>query len=154
VIGTVVAIVVVGFVIGALGRWGVPGPDPMPWWLTILFGIAGAALGGGLAATALDVSDKASSADYFTVVLSSILAAMVLIVLYRRFVQHRPITGPDAYKRPKRGIGITSFLPRGELSAETKSALLSQLDELHDQGAISDEEYVERRRKVLRSERR
>src|SRR4029079_7540290 len=30
-----------GFVTGALGRWAVPGPDPMPAWLTIFIGLTG-----------------------------------------------------------------------------------------------------------------
>jgi len=77
---------------------------------------------------------------------------MVLIILYRRFVQRRPITGPEAHKPPSRGIGITTLRPRGELSAQAKAALLRHLDELHDKGVLSDEEYVEKRRKVLRGE--
>ncbi len=149
-LGAIVSILLSGFVIGALARWGVPGPDPMPWWLTVLFGIAGSVLGGGITAAALGANDNVSSADYFTILLSSILAAMVLIILYRRFVQRRPITGPEAHKPPSRGIGITTLRSRRELSAETKAALLRHLDELHDKGVLSDEEYVEKRRKVLR----
>ncbi len=151
-IGAIVGIIVSGFVIGALARWGVPGPDPMPWWLTVLFGLAGSAIGGGLAASLLGAHGDVSRADYFTILLSSILAAMVLIILYRRLVQRRPITGPDAHKPPSRGIGITTLRSRRELSAETKAALLRHLDELHDQGVLSDEEYVEKRRRVLRGE--
>lgn len=151
-LGAIIGIIVSGFVIGALARWGVPGPDPMPWWLTVLFGIGGSALGGGSAAAALGAHENVSSADYFTILLSSVLAAMVLIILYRRFVQQRPITGPEAHKPPSRGIGISRFRARRELSAEAKAALLRQLDELHDKGVLSDEEYVEKRRKVLRGE--
>ncbi|MQA87758.1 MAG: hypothetical protein GEV03_24835 [Streptosporangiales bacterium] len=40
---------IVGFVIGAIGRFVVPGKNPMPWWLTLLLGVAGA-LAGGLVA--------------------------------------------------------------------------------------------------------
>lgn len=152
VIGAIVGIVLSGFLIGALARWGVPGPDPMPWWLTVLFGLAGSAIGGSLAASLLGAHDNVSSADYFTIMLASILAAMVLIILYRRFVQRRPITGPDAHKPPARGIGITTLRGRRELSAETKAALLRHLDELHDKGVLSDEEYVQKRRKLLRGE--
>jgi uncharacterized membrane protein YeaQ/YmgE (transglycosylase-associated protein family) len=152
VLGAIIAIVVSGFVIGALARWGVPGPDPMPWWLTVLFGLGGSVLGGGSAAAALGANQHVSSADYFTILLASVLAAMVLIILYRRLIQKRPITGPEARKPPSRGIGITTLRSRRELTAETKAALLRHLDELHDQGVLSDEEYVEKRRKVLRGE--
>jgi uncharacterized membrane protein YeaQ/YmgE (transglycosylase-associated protein family) len=39
-------LIVGGFLIGALARLAVPGPDPMPIWLTITIGISGAVLGG------------------------------------------------------------------------------------------------------------
>lgn len=37
---------IVGFIIGALGRLVVPGKNPMPWWLTLLLGVGGALVGG------------------------------------------------------------------------------------------------------------
>jgi len=39
-----------GFIIGALARWIMPGPDPMSIGKTILLGIAGSLLGGLVAA--------------------------------------------------------------------------------------------------------
>ena len=39
--------VVLGFAIGGLARWAVPGPDPMPAWLTIFIGLTGSLVGGG-----------------------------------------------------------------------------------------------------------
>ena len=80
-----------GLVIGALARLAVPGPDPMPLWATILFGIAGAFLGGafGLAL-----------AGWAGAILFSVVVAALLIVAYRRLVQKRPITGPRAKLRP------------------------------------------------------
>lgn len=38
-----------GFLMGALARWIMPGPDPMSWPKTILLGVAGSFLGGILA---------------------------------------------------------------------------------------------------------
>jgi hypothetical protein len=35
-----------------------------------------------------------------------VIVAALLIVLYRRVVQRRGITGPDARLRPTRGFGI------------------------------------------------
>ena len=105
-LGAVVSIVASGLLIGWLARWGVPGPDPMPLWLTFLFGLGGSMVGGVTAALALGGTKDVSSSDYFTIVLAEILAAMLLIILYRRFVQGRPITGPEAHKQPTRGIGV------------------------------------------------
>ena len=161
-LGTVLTILVSGLVIGWLARWGVPGPDPMPLWLTFLFGVGGSLVGGGLAYGLLGGGKNVSSADYFTIVLAEILAAMLLIILYRRFVQGRPITGPEAKRLPTKGVGIARFRERlrrmgidpdaaapGPPSA-TKADQLRQVDELHDQGVLSDEEYVEKRREILR----
>jgi uncharacterized membrane protein YeaQ/YmgE (transglycosylase-associated protein family) len=46
VIGRIIGLIVVGLVIGALGRLVHPGADPMPIWLTILIGIAAAIVAG------------------------------------------------------------------------------------------------------------
>lgn len=154
-LGTILSIVLSGTVIGGLARWGVPGPDPMPLWLTFLFGLGGSVLGGAAAAAALGTTKDVSSSDYFTVALASILAAMVLIILYRRFVQGRPITGPQAHEPPTRGIGLrrrAGLRGRLRIGGPTRNDLLEQLDELHEKGVLSDEEYVEKRRKLLRGE--
>ena len=86
----VVGIVVSGLIVGALARLAVPGPDPMPVWKTILFGVGGSVLGGGVG--------YAVAGDGGGLV-GAVLAATLLIVGYRRFVQHRPITGPRARQR-------------------------------------------------------
>ena len=49
-LGTVISILVSGFFVGALARLAVPGPDPMPVWLTIAIGLAGSFGGGAIAA--------------------------------------------------------------------------------------------------------
>ena len=36
VLGALLSIVFSGFLIGALARLALPGPDPMPFWLTVL----------------------------------------------------------------------------------------------------------------------
>jgi uncharacterized membrane protein YeaQ/YmgE (transglycosylase-associated protein family) len=155
VLGTILSIVISGTLIGLLARWGVPGPDPMPLWLTFLFGLGGSVIGGAAAAGALGATKDVSSSDYFAVVLASILAAMVPIILYRRFVQGRPITGPEAHQPPTKGIGVSrrgGGRGRFRLGGPTKSDVLELLDDLHDRGVLTDEEYVEKRRKVLRGE--
>ena len=90
-------LIVGGFLIGALARLAVPGPDPMPIWLTIAIGIGGAVLG-GLAADLL--LGRPGS------LLLAYIGSVVLVILYRRLVQRRGITGPEARARPTRGWGL------------------------------------------------
>jgi uncharacterized membrane protein YeaQ/YmgE (transglycosylase-associated protein family) len=80
-----------GLIVGALARLAVPGPDPMPWWATIVLGVAGMWLGGVLAALFL------STGSGF---IFSLLAAVLLLIAYRKLVQKRPLTGPAARQRP------------------------------------------------------
>jgi uncharacterized membrane protein YeaQ/YmgE (transglycosylase-associated protein family) len=82
-----VALALTGLVIGALARLAVPGPDPMPWWGTILLGVAGMFLGGLISVTFLDSA--------YSLIVAIVVAALLLIA-YRRFVQKRPLTGPEA----------------------------------------------------------
>lgn len=97
-LGAIIQIVISGFVIGALARFAVPGPDPMPIWLTIIIGIVGSIIGGGIAGALFGTEQDSGSV--FAILIGSILASTLLVIGYRRFVQHRPITGPDAHKRP------------------------------------------------------
>jgi uncharacterized membrane protein YeaQ/YmgE (transglycosylase-associated protein family) len=145
-LGLIVSVIASGFVIGALARWAVPGPDPMPFWLTVLFGLAGAVLGGGIAMAALHAETNPSNSDLFWMNLASVLAAILLVVAYRRFVQKRPITGPDAYKPPTRGWGLRG---RARTPTMSKADALKRLDDLHEQGVLTEEEYVAKRREVL-----
>lgn len=87
-----VAILISGLLIGGLGRLAVPGPDPMPIWLTILFGIVGAIVGGMIA-----VAIGFGGGGIFVI---SVLAATLIVIAYRRIVQKRGITGPDARRMP------------------------------------------------------
>ena len=87
-LGDILAILVSGLVVGALGRLAVPGPDPMPIWLTILFGIVGSIVGGA-AALALGFGVGG-------VFVLSVLAATLLVIAYRRIVLKRPVTGPGS----------------------------------------------------------
>ena len=75
-----------GLVIGGLARLAVPGPDPMSLWRTIALGIAGSFVG-GLLARLLGLEAGGG-------ILFALLGAVLLLVLYRRLVQKRGITGP------------------------------------------------------------
>jgi uncharacterized membrane protein YeaQ/YmgE (transglycosylase-associated protein family) len=88
----IVVILISGLLIGGLGRLAVPGPDPMPIWLTILFGIVGAIVGGMVA-----VAIGFGGGGIFVI---SVLAATLIVIGYRRIVQKRGITGPDARRMP------------------------------------------------------
>jgi uncharacterized membrane protein YeaQ/YmgE (transglycosylase-associated protein family) len=90
-LGTILVLLLSGLVIGGLARLAIPGPDPMPIWATILVGIAGAFLGGGVGYT---IAGELGS------FVGSVIAATLLLLAYRRFVQKRPITGPGARRRP------------------------------------------------------
>ena len=86
-IGLLIFLALGGFVVGGLARLAVPGPDPMPWWATILLGVAGMWIGGIVAWVLFG-----RSAGFFL----SLLSAVLLLIAYRKLVQKRPLTGPGA----------------------------------------------------------
>src|SRR5438105_7814556 len=102
-VGSILSVVFSGFLIGALARLALPGPDPMPFWVTVFVGLAGA-LGGGAAAAAIygprHTFDQSNHA--FVTMLLEVAAAVLILALYRRFVQRRPLSGPDAQRFPSR----------------------------------------------------
>ena len=97
-LGALLSLLVSGLIIGLLARFAVPGKDPLKLWQTILLGIVGSLLG-GLAAGLLGVidgDDTITADEAFASFAFSLGGAIVLLILYRRFVQHRPLTGPGA----------------------------------------------------------
>ena len=179
--GTVVGVLASAFITGALARLAVPGPDPMPIWLTIGIGLVGSLVGGGIAYAAGWRSAYGISTVGFIV-------AILLVVAYRRFVQHRPITGRGAYRFPERGFGVDEYrqrlkragidpdklaspagpfapigVPPGTAAqsapataaagapTENPAHYLGLLEELHDSGVLSDEEYGAARVRLLES---
>ena len=92
-VGGIVGLAVGGLVIGLLARFAVPGPDPMPLWLTMVFGALGSLLGGGMGY---------ALGDLMGAVLGGVIVASLLIILYRRVIQKRPLTGPRASELPRR----------------------------------------------------
>jgi uncharacterized membrane protein YeaQ/YmgE (transglycosylase-associated protein family) len=150
VLGAIIMVMFFGFITGGLARLAVPGPDPMPVWLTVAIGLVGSAAGGAIA---IGIWGRGTQA----IGLLSFLGAVLLVVAYRRFVQKRPLTGPDALKFPERGIGIGKFNERrnkmedlmrqaqGQVQgvhAETAAdSNLRKLSDLHEAGILTDEEY-------------
>jgi uncharacterized membrane protein YeaQ/YmgE (transglycosylase-associated protein family) len=83
----ILLLIVSGFVIGGLARLALPGPDPMPWYATVALGLGGSIIGGLIARLLLGSTGG---------LIFAVLGAVLLLYLYRRFVQHRGITGPSA----------------------------------------------------------
>ena len=153
-LASIVMIMFFGFITGGLARLAVPGPDPMPIWLTVAIGLAGSAAGGALA---IGIWGRGTQA----IGLLSFLGAVLLVVAYRRFVQKRPLTGPDALKFPDKGIGIDRFTERRQKmedlmrqaqhtqAANDAESNLSKLSDLHKAGILTDEEFEAKRAQVL-----
>jgi uncharacterized membrane protein YeaQ/YmgE (transglycosylase-associated protein family) len=105
-LGNVIASLFLAFITGALARFALPGPDPMPPWLTIAIGLVGTVIGTTVV-LAIGGRQAASWAA-----LASFFVAVVLVVIYRRFVQKRPIWGREAYRFPERGFGVEQYRER------------------------------------------
>jgi uncharacterized membrane protein YeaQ/YmgE (transglycosylase-associated protein family) len=86
-IAFIISILIWGFVIGGLARLAIPGPDPMPIWMTIAIGIGGSLIGGVISRLVFG-----TGVSFFF----AFLGAVLLVIAYRKFVQNRPITGPGA----------------------------------------------------------
>jgi uncharacterized membrane protein YeaQ/YmgE (transglycosylase-associated protein family) len=147
-LGSVIVIMVMGFVSGGLARLAVPGPDPMPVWLTMSIGLIGSWGGGAIGAAIWGWGSTTG------VSLTGFLVSVLLVVAYRRFVQGRPFSGPEAQKFPERGFGMERFRERQrqfeELTREHKrmrgegdsvAEQIHKLSELHEAGVLTDEEF-------------
>jgi len=157
VLSSVIAIMVLGFVTGGLARLAVPGPDPMPIWLTVAIGLAGS-WGGGAIAAAIWGWDATTAVSFV-----GFIVAVLLVVGYRRFFQKRPITGPDAFKFPERGFGIDRFRQRRQKledltrqqqqlrtqQGDSTTDQLRKLAELRDAGVLTDEEFETKKQELL-----
>jgi uncharacterized membrane protein YeaQ/YmgE (transglycosylase-associated protein family) len=148
-LSVVIAVLLSGFLTGALARLAIPGPDPMPVWLTLAIGLAGSIIGA--------VVGKAISNDNGVVIsFLSFGVAIALVAGYRRFVQKRPIFGPDALRFPDRGLGVEQTRERLQKLGVDPNALVptpaklqrarleSMLQELHRAGVLTDEELADK----------
>jgi uncharacterized membrane protein YeaQ/YmgE (transglycosylase-associated protein family) len=144
-VGFVIAVVLSAFITGGLARFALPGPDPMPAWLTIAIGLAGSIVGAV-------VGDKLSHGNGYVVSFVSFGVAIALVAAYRAFVQKRPIFGPGARRFPERGLGVEQYRERlrragfdpDSLQPDPKVVqqvrLKAAVDELHRAGILDDEE--------------
>lgn len=149
-LGFILAILFSGFITGALARLAIPGPDPMPVWLTISIGLVGSIVGAV-------VGDAISNGNGYVVSFLSFGIAIALVASYRRFVQHRPIWGRGALAFPDRGFGVEQQRERlqklgidpNALRPDPKhlerARLEGMLHELHRAGLLTDEELAAKR---------
>jgi len=149
-VGFVIAIVASGFITGALARLALPGPDPMPVWLTLAIGLVGSIVGA--------VLGKAIAGNNgYVVSFLSFGVAIALVAAYRHFVQRRPIFGPGALAFPERGLGVPETRERlKQLGIDPDQArpdpkqlhhlrLEAMLQELHRAGLLDDDELAAKR---------
>ena len=87
----IVVLVIEGLFVGGLARLALPGPDPMSIPATIGLGLAGSLVGGIVSWALL---------GHAAGIVVSVLAATGLLYLHRRYVQHRPLTGPGSRRLP------------------------------------------------------
>lgn len=175
---TVLSVLFIGFVTGALARFALPGPDPMPAWLTVAIGLVGTLIGAGIAYAI-------AGNDPVWLQMGAFFCSVLIVGGYRHFVQKRPLFGRDAYKFPDRGIGIEQyrerlqragvdpdkiFSPFAQAGApgaapgagaartggdepgdptENPAHYLRLLEELHDNGVLEDSEYDAARLRFL-----
>ena len=152
-LGLVLAILFSGFITGALARLAIPGPDPMPLWLTIAIGLTGSIVGAV-------VGNAISKDNGYVISFLSFGIAITLVASYRRWVQRRPIFGPGALAFPERGLGVGQQRERlkklgldpdalrpDQRSLE-RARLEAMLSELHRAGVLSDEELAEKRARL------
>ena len=149
-LGFVLAILISGFITCGLARFAIPGPDPMPIWLTIAIGLTGSVVGAA-------IGNEISHDNGYLVSFLSFGIAMALVASYRRFVQKRPIWGPGALAFPERGLGVEQQRERlqklgidpSALSPDPKRLervrLEAMLQELHRAGVLTDDELAAKR---------
>jgi len=176
--GAVISVIVTAFITGALARLALPGPDPMPIWLTVAIGLVGTLIGATIAFVIV-------GRDPAWISIGGFLATVVLVGLYRHFIQKRPIFGREAYRFPERGVGVEQYRERlksagidpdqigtqfaaplpgvgveqqqrapqagaaADDPTENPAHYLGLLEELHDSGVLNDEEYDAARTRLL-----
>ena len=149
-VGFVLAILISGLVTGGLARFAIPGPDPMPIWLTISIGLTGSIAGAA-------IGNAISHNNGYLVSFLSFGIAIALVASYRRFVQKRPIWGPGALAFPERGLGVDQQRERlqklgidpnalrPDPALVERARLEAMLQELHRAGLLTDEELAAKR---------
>lgn len=152
-LGFAIAIVVSAFITGGLARLAIPGPDPMPIWLTVSIGLVGSIVGAV-------VGRAISGGNEYAVSFVSLGVAIALVAAYRHFVQRRPIFGADALRYPQRGLGVEEQRERLRKAGVDPDALHpgagrlermrleAMLVELHKADLLDDDELAAKREQL------
>ena len=88
---SIIVTIVIGAIIGALGRLVVPGRQPIPIWLTIVIGIVAAFLG-TLLARALNIPTQTDGIDWLELVVQVVVAAVFVVVAANLYVRSRGVS--------------------------------------------------------------
>jgi len=76
----IITAIVIGAIIGALGRLVVPGRQPIPIWLTIVVGIVAAFIGTFIA-RAIGIPTATSGIDWLELIVQVVVAAVGVILV-------------------------------------------------------------------------
>jgi hypothetical protein len=136
-----------------------------------VIGLVGSVAGGGIAAAIFGGTSNAfdTSSHAFVTLMLELGVAIALVAAYRRFVQKRPLWGPEAHRFPTRGFGIARMRARlGKLGIDPDrlpgrsgasstqkdpgdvADELEKLRDLRDKGVLTDEAYEEARERLRR----
>jgi uncharacterized membrane protein YeaQ/YmgE (transglycosylase-associated protein family) len=85
----IIAFIILGLLAGVIAKAVLPGDDPGGLIVTTLIGIAGAVIGGFLAAALFDAHPLDEFFDISTW-LTAIVGAILLLIIYRMVVGRRP----------------------------------------------------------------
>jgi uncharacterized membrane protein YeaQ/YmgE (transglycosylase-associated protein family) len=84
----IISAIIIGLIIGALGRLVVPGKPNIPIWLTIIIGIVAALIGTFIAA-ALGVANT-RGIDWIELIIQVVLAAIGVSLVAGAYSRRRP----------------------------------------------------------------
>jgi uncharacterized membrane protein YeaQ/YmgE (transglycosylase-associated protein family) len=96
----VIGALILGLVAGFLGKLLMPGKDPGGFLVTILLGLAGAALGWLIFTAALGIGDD----DMFDLggLVGAVIGVMILLFAYRKYLDWRGIDRKGGVRHPDR----------------------------------------------------
>jgi uncharacterized membrane protein YeaQ/YmgE (transglycosylase-associated protein family) len=89
----IISAIVIGAIIGALGRLLLPGKQNLPIWLTIVVGII-AALVGTFLARALGIPTETSGIDWLELIVQLIVAVIAVALVAGLYGRRAGVRGP------------------------------------------------------------
>jgi len=87
----IIAFIILGLLAGAIAKAVLPGDDPGGFIVTALIGVAGALIGGFLAAAIFDADPMDEFFDISTW-LTAIIGSIILLLIYRLFAGRQSAT--------------------------------------------------------------